>query len=30
MQALADWAWFGNVDTPGNPTLWYQSSAYRP
>jgi hypothetical protein len=30
MQALQDWAWLGNQDTPGNPTLWHQSSEYRP
>jgi hypothetical protein len=30
MQALEDWAWFGSVDTPGNPTLWQQSFEYRP
>ena len=30
MQGLQDWAWFGNQDTPGNPTLWQQSSEYRP
>jgi hypothetical protein len=22
MQALADFAWKGNQDMPGNPTLW--------
>lgn len=27
---LADWAWFGNEDTPGNPTLWQQDFVYRP
>jgi hypothetical protein len=30
MQALQDWAWFGNQDTPGGPTLWQQSFVYRP
>jgi hypothetical protein len=30
MRSLEDWAWFGNQDTPGNPTLWHQSVAYRP
>jgi hypothetical protein len=30
MHALQDWAWFGSVDTPGNPTLWQQSFVYRP
>ena len=30
LQALYDWAWFGNEDTPGNPTLWQQSFVYRP
>jgi hypothetical protein len=30
MQTLEDWAWIGNVDTPGNPTLWQQSFVYRP
>ena len=30
MAKLADWAWLGNEDTPGSPTLWQQSSVYRP
>lgn len=30
MQSLVDWAWFGNQDTPGNPTLWQQSFVYQP
>jgi hypothetical protein len=30
MRSLEDWAWFGNQDTPGNPTLWQQSFVYRP
>jgi hypothetical protein len=30
VRPLEDWAWFGNEDTPGNPTLWQQSFVYRP
>ena len=30
IRALEDWAWFGSTDTPGNPTLWYQSVEFRP
>ncbi len=30
MRSLEDWAWFGNQDTPGNPTLWGQGHVYRP
>lgn len=30
MRSLEDWAWLGNEDTPGYPTLWRQDSAYRP
>jgi hypothetical protein len=30
MRALVDWAWIGSTDTPGHPTLWQQSSEYRP
>ena len=30
MLSLEDWAWFGNEDTPGNPTLWQHSFVYRP
>jgi hypothetical protein len=30
MKSLEDWAWFGNQDTPGSPTLWQQSFVYRP
>lgn len=26
MRALEDFAWFGNQDTPGNPTLWSESN----
>jgi hypothetical protein len=29
-ERLADWAWFGNEDVPGTPTLWQQSFVYRP
>jgi hypothetical protein len=27
-RSLEEWAWIGNADTPGNPTLWRQSSGY--
>jgi hypothetical protein len=30
VRPLEDWAWFGNEDVPGNPTLWQQSFVYRP
>jgi hypothetical protein len=30
MDTLRDWAWFGNQDVPGNPTLWAQSHVYQP
>ncbi len=30
MRSLEEWAFFGNVDTPGFPTLWQQSSVYQP
>ncbi|HET9085484.1 MAG TPA: hypothetical protein VFN41_13870 [Candidatus Limnocylindrales bacterium] len=30
MRKLEDWAWFGNQDTPGSPTLWQQDHVYRP
>lgn len=30
MDRLQSWAWFGNTDTPGNPTLWAQSFVYQP
>jgi hypothetical protein len=30
MDVLVDWAWIGNQDVPGNPTLWAQSDVYRP
>jgi hypothetical protein len=30
MRTLQDWAWSGNEDTPGYPTLWRQASEYRP
>ena len=29
MQTLADWAWLGNQDVPGNPTLWQQDHVYK-
>jgi hypothetical protein len=28
MRGLEDWAWLGNEDTPGGPTLWQQDHAY--
>jgi len=28
-RSLDDWAWFGNQDVPGIPTLWQQDFAYR-
>ena len=30
MRSLEDWAWLGNQDVPGGPTLWQQDHAYRP
>jgi hypothetical protein len=30
MRSLGDWAWFGNEDVPGYPTLWQQDFVYRP
>jgi hypothetical protein len=30
MAKLDAFAWFGNQDTPGTPTLWQQSFVYRP
>ena len=30
MRKLADWAWLGNQDTPGTPTLWQQDHVYTP
>ncbi|HEV8282329.1 MAG TPA: hypothetical protein VGQ02_10740 [Candidatus Limnocylindrales bacterium] len=30
MRSLEDWAWFGNQDVPGTPTLWQQDFVYRP
>jgi hypothetical protein len=30
MRSLDDWAWFGNEDVPGTPTLWLQDFVYRP
>jgi hypothetical protein len=30
MAPLRTWAFFGNTDTPSFPTLWQQSSGYRP
>jgi hypothetical protein len=30
MRSLQDWAWLGNEDTPGYPTLWQQGATYRP
>ena len=30
MRSLDDWAWFGNEDVPGTPTLWQQDFVYRP
>ena len=30
MRSLEDWAWLGNQDTPGTPTLWQQDHVYRP
>jgi hypothetical protein len=30
MRSLEDWAWIGNQDTPGNPTLWQQDHVYKP
>ncbi len=29
-RSLDDWAWFGNQDVPGIPTLWQQDFVYRP
>jgi hypothetical protein len=29
-RALEDWAWIGNEDVPGSPTLWRQDTPYRP
>jgi hypothetical protein len=29
-RVLDEWAFLGSVDTPGSPTLWAQSSVYRP
>jgi hypothetical protein len=28
MRSLEDWAWLGNQDTPGGPTLWQQDHLY--
>jgi hypothetical protein len=30
LRALEDWAWIGNEDVPGSPTLWQQDVPYRP
>jgi hypothetical protein len=30
VRPLEDWAWIGNEDIPGQPTLWAQSFEYRP
>jgi hypothetical protein len=30
MEALHDWAFYGNQDTPSHPTMWQQSFVYRP
>jgi hypothetical protein len=29
MRSLEDWAWLGNADTPGGPTLWQQDHVYQ-
>jgi hypothetical protein len=29
-RSLDEWAWFGNQDVPGIPTLWHQDVVYRP
>jgi len=29
MQKLEDWAWLGNEDTPGAPTLWQQDHVFK-
>ena len=29
MRSLEDWAWLGNEDVPGGPTLWQQEDVYR-
>jgi len=29
-RSLDEWAWIGNQDTPGIPTLWHQDIVYRP
>jgi hypothetical protein len=29
MRSLEDWAWLGNEDTPGAPTLWQQDHVYK-
>jgi hypothetical protein len=28
MRSLEDWAWLGNEDVPGGPTLWQQDHLY--
>jgi hypothetical protein len=30
MRSLEDWAWLGNEDVPGSPTLWQQDHVYKP
>ena len=30
MRSLEDWAWLGNEDVPGTPTLWQQDHVYKP
>ena len=30
MRSLEDWAWLGNQDVPGGPTLWQQDGVYNP
>jgi hypothetical protein len=29
MRSLEDWAWLGNEDVPGGPTLWQQDHLYK-
>jgi hypothetical protein len=29
MRSLEDWAWFGNEDVPGGPTLWQQDHVFK-
>jgi hypothetical protein len=29
MRSLEDWAWLGNEDVPGGPTLWQQDHVFK-